>query len=106
MCGCGERGNLHKPPFAMDAPFTDKMKETINTRIEELEWRRITNPASKKFSQPDVLWEKEQTTAILSAGSYRTYFDTNWMFKDVLPQLEGPQGRKILVTVADEKSLV
>lgn len=95
MCGCGERGNLHKPPFAMDAPFTDKMKEVIQTRIKALEWRRITNPASKQFKQEEVVWEKEQTAAILNAGSYRTYFDTNWMFKDVLPHLEGPQGRKI-----------
>lgn len=99
MCPCGcwtQDPNFHKPPFAMDAPFTDKMKEVIQTRIEELYWRRITNPASKKFKQSDVEWEKEQTVALLNAGSYRTYFDTNWMFKDVLPHIEGPQGKKSL----------
>lgn len=86
----------------MTEPFTDEMKKRIRERIDE-SLDRLGNPA---YDKRDLRWNLNQMIELLSAGSYRAYYDKSWIFEDVLPQLDGPQGRKVDRRLAAEKSPV
>lgn len=86
----------------MTEEFNDEMKRRIRQRIDET-LDRLGNPA---YDKRDLKWNLNQMIELLSAGSYRAYYNNSWIFEDVLPQLDGPQGKKVDMRLAATKSPV